>query len=151
MKKYNVTLTESEREDLNQIIRKGKAAARKLLHARILLKADHSEGQMGWTDADISVALDVSLSTIERVREQFVENGLRSALERQAPKRVYARRLDGVREAHLVALACSEPPADSPRWTLQLLADKMVEFGYVEQVSDETIRRALKKMNLNLG
>ena len=151
MKKYVVTLTESEREELQRVIRKGKAAARKLLHARILLKADSSPGQPGWSDEAISEALEVSWSTIGRVREQFVDKGVTAALERQPAKRVYERKLDGEREARLVALVCSQPPQGSPRWTLQLLTDKMVELGYVEEISDETIRRTLKKMNLSLG
>jgi transposase len=148
MKKYRVTLTEEERKTLEQLISRGKGAARKLLHARILLKADEN---VGWSDERISEALDVSLSTIGRVRERFVEEGLEVALERKAPQRVYQRRLDGAQEAHLVALVCSPPPEDRGRWTLQLLADKMVELEYVESVSKETIRQTLKKMNLSPG
>jgi transposase len=148
MKKYRVTLTEEERKTLEQLISRGKGAARKLLHARILLKADEN---VGWSDERISEALDVSLSTIGRVRERFVEEGLEVALERKAPQRVYQRRLDGAQEAHLVALVCSPPPEDRGRWTLQLLADKMVELDYVESVSKETIRQTLKKMNLSPG
>jgi transposase len=148
MKKYRVTLTEEERKHLEQLIRRGKGAARKLLHARILLKADET---VGWRDEKISEALEVSLSTVGRVRERFVEEGLEAALERKAPNRVYQRRLDGVQEAHLVALVCSPPPEDRGRWTLQLLADKMVELEYVEYVSKETVRQTLKKMNLNPG
>ena len=125
MKKYKVTLTEEERKSLEQIISRGKGAARKLLHARILLKADEA---VGWTDETISEALEVSLSTIGRVRERFVEEGVAAALERKAPNRVYQRRLDGVQEAHLVALVCSPPPEERGRWTLKLLADKMVEL-----------------------
>jgi transposase len=148
MKKYRVTLTEEERKTLEQLISRGKGAARKLLHARILLKADEN---VGWSDERISEALDVSLSTIGRVRERFVEEGLEVALERKAPQRVYQRRLDGAQEAHLVALVCSPPPEDRGRWTLQLLADKMVELDDVESVSKETIRQTLKKMNLSPG
>jgi transposase len=148
MKKYRVTLTEEERQQLEQLISRGKGAARKLLHARILLKADE---RVGWSDERISEALDVSLSTIGRVRERFVEEGLAVALERKAPNRVYQRRLDGAQEAHLVALVCSPPPEDRGRWTLQLLADKMVELDYVESVSKETVRQTLKKMNLSPG
>jgi transposase len=147
MKKYKVTLREQEREELGQLIKKGKGAARKLLHARILLKADTS---MGWQDQAISEALEVSISTIERVRERFVVDGL-AALERQAPKRVYQHKLDGEQEAHLVALVCSPPPEDRGRWTLKLLAQKMVELEYVESIAPETIRQTLKKMNLNPG
>jgi transposase len=148
MKKYRVTLTEEERKTLEQLISRGKGAARKLLHARILLKADEN---VGWSDERISEALDVSLSTIGRVRERFVEEGLEVALARKAPQRVYQRRLDGAQEAHLVALVCSPPPEDRGRWTLQLLADKMVELEYVEYVSKETVRQTLKKMNLSPG
>jgi transposase len=148
MKRYIVALTEQEREELSQLINKGKGAARKLLHARILLKADTA---VGWTDQDITEAFDVSVSTVERVRERFVEDGITAALERQAPKRVYKRKLDGEQEAHLVALVCSQPPEDRGRWTLKLLAQKMVELEYVDSVAPETIRQTLKKMNLSPG
>ena len=148
MKRYIVTLTDEEREDLKQLIGKGTGAARKLLHARILLKADT---QVGWTDEQIAEALEVSVSTIERVRERFVEEGIEAALDRQAPKRVYKRKLNGEQEAHLVALVCSQPPQDRGRWTLKLLAQKMVDLEYVDSVAPETIRQTLKKMNLNPG
>ena len=144
MKKYKVTLTEEERKTLESLISRGKGAARKLLHARILLKADEA---VGWTDEAISEALEVSLSTIGRVRERFVEEGVEAALERKAPNRIYQRRLDGAQEAHLVALVCSPPPEDRGRWTLKLLADKMVELEYVESVAPETVRQTLKKVN----
>jgi transposase len=130
-----------------RLISRGKGAARKLLHARILLKADET---VGWSDERISEALEVSLSTIGRVRERFVEEGWEAALGRKAPNRVYQRRLDGVQEAHLVALVCSPPPEDRGRWTLKLLAEKMVELEYVEYVSKETVRQTLKKMNLGM-
>ena len=148
MKRYKVTLTEQEREELHQLISKGKGAARKLLHARILLKAD---SQIGWTDQQISEALEVSISSIEGVRAAFVENGLPAALERKAAKREYKRKLDGEPEAHLVALVCSQPPDERGRWTLTLIAQKMVELEYVDSIAPETIRRTLKKMNLNPG
>ena len=151
MKKYRVTLTNEERHELNQLINKGKGAARKLLHARILLKADGREGQAGWTDEAIKAALEVSISTIERVRERFVEEGLEAALVHKAPTREYKRKLNGEQEAHLVALVCSQPPEERQRWTLKLLADKMVELDYVDTVSSETVRQVLKKMNLSLG
>ncbi|HET8670323.1 MAG TPA: IS630 family transposase [Candidatus Saccharimonadales bacterium] len=145
MKKYKVTLSGEERQSLEHLISRGKGAARKLLHARILLKADEAAG---WSDEQISEALEVSLSTIGRVRERFVEEGLVAALERKAPKRVYQRRLDGVQEAHLVALVCSPPPEERGRWTLKLLAEKLVELGYVESVGRETVRQTLKKNEL---
>jgi len=148
MKRYIVTLTEQEREELSQLISKGKGAARKLLHARILLKAD---SRVGWIDQHIAEALEVSVSTIERVRERFVEEGLGAALDRQAPKREYKRKLNGEQEAHLIALVCSPPQQDRGRWTLKLLAQKMVELEYVDRVAPETIRQTLKKMNLSPG
>lgn len=156
MKKYRVTLTEEERHELQQLLSKGKAAARKLLHARILLKADGSEGHDEWKDEAIHTALDVSISTIERVRERFVEEGLQAALEHKAPRREYKRKLNGEKlngeqQAHLVALVCGQPPEDRQRWTLRLLAEKLVELDYVDTVSNETVRQVLKKMNLSLG
>lgn len=151
MKKYRVTLTEAEREELGQLINTGKGAARKLLHARILLKADASEGHEGWSDEAIHAALEVSVSTIERVRERFVEEGLAASLQRKATKREYKRKLDGGQEAHLVALVCGQPPEDRGRWTLKLLAQQMVELEYVDSIAPETIRQTLKKMNSSHG
>ncbi len=145
MKKYVVTLTEEECAGLRGLISVGKAAARKLVHARILLKADASPGGAGWDDVSISEALEVGTATIERVRKQFVEEGLAVALERHRPRRQYERRLDGVREAHLVVVTCSEAPEGRERWTMQLLADKMVALGHVDTLSRETVRRTLKK------
>lgn len=145
MKMYIVTLTDEEREQLRRMISAGKAAARKLTHARILLKADAGAGGPNWKDEQISQSLEVGTATVERVRKQFVEDGLEAALERRKPDREYERRLDGVGEAHLIALTCSEAPQGRERWTLQLLADGMVALGYVESVSKETVRRTLKK------
>ncbi len=145
MKKYVVTLTDEERIQLRQMISTGKAAARKLIHARILLKADAGEGGPNWNDEQISQSLEVGTATVERVRRQFVEQSLQAALERRKPDREYERRLDGVGEAHLIALTCSEAPEGRERWTLQLLADGLVALGYVESVSRETVRRTLKK------
>ena len=144
-KKYVVKLIEGERTDLEKLITTGKAAARKLLHARILLKADASPAGPCWSDAAISEALEVSLATIQRVRQQFVEQGLTAALERRSPRGQRIRRLDGEGEAHLVALACSSVPTGHTRWTIRLLADKLVELGYVECVGRETVRQVLKK------
>lgn len=151
MKKYRVTLTGEERQELTELISKGKGAARKLLHARILLKADSSPHHEGWKDSEISRALEVSISTIERVRERFVVEGLQAALERKLPTREYKRKLNGEQEARLVTLACSQPPEENPRWTLKLLAEKMVELEIVDSVCSETVRQTLKKMNLSLG
>jgi len=150
-KKYIVTLMEVERQALQAMLSRGKAAARKLVHARILLKADASAGGPSWNDEQIVEGLEVGRATVERVRKEFVEDGLEAALERRKPRRQYERALDGDGEAHLVALACSQAPEGRSRWTLRLLADRMVRLEYVEQVSYQTVRRTLKKTNLSLG
>ncbi len=152
MKKYQVTLTGEERNSLQALIAAGKAAAKKLLHARILLKADAAAGAPAWTDARIADALEVHPNTVERLRERFVEQGLDAALGRKKQDRPSrARTLDGQAEARLIAVACSEPPLGRVRWTLRLLADKLVELEIVDTVSTETIRRALKKTNSSRG
>lgn len=148
-KKYIVRLSEEERTELEKLISIGKGAARKLNHARILLKADADD--VNWTDEKIRDALDTSFSTILRVRETFVEEGLEAALNRKRPRKTPQRKLDGVQEAHLIAVACSPAPEGRKRWTLRLLADKMVELAYVDTLSYETVRQTLKKMKLNLG
>lgn len=148
MQKYVVNLTEQERQELQHLIAAGKASARKLMHARILLKADESAEGPAWPDQRISEALEVGLSTIARVRQQFVEQGLEEALNRRPqPERPQKRKLDGELEAHLVALTCGPKPEGEGRWTLRLLAEKLVALGYVEQVSYETVRQVLKKTN----
>ena len=150
-KKYIVTLTEAERGMLQAMLSKGKAAARKLMHARILLKADARAGGPAWNDDAIAEGLEVGRATVERVRREFVEEGLQPALERRKPRRQYERALDGDGEAHLVALACSQAPEGRSRWTLRLLADRMVRLEHVDQVSKDTVSRVLKKTNLSLG
>ena len=150
-KRYRVTLTTEERAALLKLINKGKGAARELGHARILLQADESEAGAGEQDEAISKHLQASVSTIERVRKRFVEEGLERALTHKRPYRTRSKKLDGEVEAHLVALACAEPPTGRERWTMQLLADKLVELEVVESISDETVRLALKKMNSNPG
>ena len=119
-KKYTVTLTEEERQTLQAMLSRGKAAARKLMHARILLKANVAPGRPGWNDAAIAEGLDVGRATVERVRKQFVEDGFEAALERRKPRRQYRCKLDGEGEAHLIALACSKAPEGRTRWTLRL-------------------------------
>lgn len=126
-KKYIVTLTDEERQILKKLISTGKRSARKLMRARILLKADSGEGGDNWSDAQISDAVDVSIPTIERVRKRFVEQGLEGALDGSPSQRQYHRKLDGRNEAHLIAIACSPVPKGNARWTFRLLADKMVE------------------------
>ena len=151
-KKYLVTLTAEERQQLQDLIAAGKAAARKLAHARILLKADQAEGGPAWPDGPIAEALEVSVATVERVRQRFVEQGLEAALGRKPQDRPgRPRKLDGAAEARLIALACSPPPAGRDAWTLKLLADQLVELEVVGAVSDETVRRALKKTRSSRG
>jgi len=150
-KKYIVTLTEEERRMLQEMLSRGKAAARKLTHARILLKADVAPGGPRWNDDTIAEALEVGRATVERVRKAFVEEGLEAALDRRKPRRQYRRKLDGDGEAHLVALACQKPPEGRSRWTLKWLADRMVQLEYVDQISYQTVRRTLNKTNSNLG
>lgn len=140
-KKYIVSLAPEEREKLQKLISSGEARARKLTRARILLKADE-----GWTDKAISRALDVGTATVGRVRKRFVETGL-EAINRRKGRRRYERKIDGKAEAYLIALACSAPPEGRKRWTLRLLADRLVRLEEVdiESVSHETVRQALKK------
>ena len=152
MKRFKVTLTADERELLRDLIATGKGAARKLIHARILLKADASEDGLHWPDWRIADALEVHVSMVERVRQRFVELGFDAALERkkrETPPR--PAKLDGRAEARLIALACSPPPEHRATWTMQLLADKLVELEVVESISDETVRRALKKTKSSRG
>ena len=150
-KRYIVTLTQEERRMLQEMLSRGKAAARKLMHARILLKADVAADGPGWNDEAIAEALEVGRATVERVRKEFVEEGLEAALERRKPRRQYRRKLDGDGEAHLIALACQKPPEGRCRWTLKLLADRMMQLEYVEEISYQTVRRTLKKTRSNLG
>jgi transposase len=146
-KKYPVILAEAEREQLKRVIAAGTAPARKLTHARILLKADQSPQGPGWVDEKVADAVEVSQPTVSRVRKQYFEEGLQAALDRRLPNREYHRKLDGEQEARLIALACSEPPEGQARWSLRLLADRLVELEVVEDVSYQTVRRTLKKTN----
>lgn len=150
-KKYIVTLTDEERESLRKITTSGRSAARKQVHARILLRADANPGGPGCLDAAIACSLDVAVRTVERIRERFVEEGLEAALTPRKTRRVYERRLDGAGEAHLIALACSAAPEGRERWTLQLLADRMVVLGHVPALSDDTVGRVLKKTRSSRG
>ena len=146
MKRYKVTLEAEERQQLQDLIAAGKAAARKLAHARILLKADAAEDGPAWPDGRIAEALELSTATVERVRQRFVELGLDAALDRKQRERPPREiKLDGRAEARLIALACSPPPEGRAVWTMQLLADKLVELEVVASISVETVRLALKK------
>jgi transposase len=148
-KRYKVTLEPDERGELEKLISRGKGAARRLAHARILLHADQSEGRPGKIAAEIAEAVGVSVATIERVRQRFVEEGLEAALSPRPSSRLYPRKLDGEAEARLIALACSPPPEGQARWTLRMLAERMVVLGYVETVSYETVRMTLQQTNSN--
>lgn len=150
VKKYIVSLSEEERQYLEQIVTTGKRAAYTINHARILLKADRNQNNGSWRDQDIKEAFNISLRTIERVRQRCVEEGLEAALKCR-PGGGRKRKIDGEVEAHLIAMRCSEAPKGKGRWTLRLLADQMVELNYVEQLSHESVRQVLKKTNCNPG
>jgi len=143
-KKYLVDLSSDECEELRQLVKRGKHSSRKVTRARILLLAS-----TGSTDEQIVAALCCGINTVERTRRRFVEESLECLKER--PRRGQARKLTGKQEAHLVAVACSTPPTGRARWTLQLLADKVVELKFTDSIARETVRQALKKTNLNLG
>jgi transposase len=143
MKKYVVDLTQQERTHLQEVAHSSAQSARKVRYAQALLKAD-----AGWCDEKIAEAFDVSVNTVGRLRQRFVQEGLDVALgARSRQPRPHARKLDGEAQAHLIALACTEAPEGRSRWTLRLLADKMVELGYVEGLSHEAVRKVLKKTN----
>lgn len=144
-KVYKVDLTDSERAELDKLTRQGKVSARKMKRAQILLKA-----ALGWRDEDIILALDCSRSTVERTRRRFVEGGLEKALNEDV-RPGQRRKLDGRGEAHLLALACSERPDSQARWSMRLLADKLVELGVVDSISHEAVRQTLKKTKSNPG
>lgn len=151
-KKYLVTLTPEEREQLAGLLSAGKRSALTLARARILLKADQTDGAPAWPDDRIAEALDCGVRTVERVRQRFVERGLEAALGRKPQDRPSReRKLDGRAEARLITLACSQPPDGRAAWTLQLLADKLIELRVVDSVCDETVRRVLKKTTSSRG
>ena len=143
--KHRVQLSEDQRHDLQRRIAAGHDSARELAHARIILKTDENPGGPGWRDEEIACALDVSTATIEWVRKRFVADGLPAAVRQKRPVREYRRALDGEAEAHPIALSCSEPPEGRARWSMQWLANRLVELRVVEAVSDETVRRTLKR------
>ena len=136
---------------LERMVSSGRNAARKLLRARILLKADVSNGETAWTDEEIAGALETSKLTVYRVRKQWVEEGLEAVLSRRKPSGRQYRKLDGAQEARLIALACSPPPEGRTRWTMQLLADRLVELKIVDGISDDAVHRTLKKTTSSLG
>ena len=149
-KKYVVELTGEEREQLGAIVRAERMAAHKRKHAQMLLKADQGSHGPGWTDAQVAEAFDCHRTTVELLRKRLVERGLEAALEHGNRGSYRARRLDGEAEAHLIALACSEAPEGRNRWTVRLLADRIVALGYVESCGKTTVHETLKKTNLSL-
>jgi hypothetical protein len=152
MKKFIVTLSEEERKLLTELISKGKHRSQKILNALILLACDEGEQQRSRSkNEEIARVLNTSMRKIDRVKKRFVLDGLDVALHGTKGSRVYSKKADGDFEAHLVALSCSQPPEGFVRWSLRLLADKVVELDYIDSVSHETIRRVLKKTNLSLG
>jgi len=151
MAKYIVRLTAEERTQLTELISTGRRAASVLTRARMLLKADASEGGPDWGDGEIAEAVETSLSSIHRVRQAFVEEGLAVALERQRPTGRQYRKLDGAQEARLIAVTCSAPPEGRARWTLQLLADRLVALEVVETIGRECVRTTLKKTSSSPG
>ena len=152
MNTYKVTLTKEERDQLTEMTRTGTHAARKIIHALILLNVDrgnyNTEKQI---NEEICKVLKIGMRTIDRVKKRFVEEGFDAALKMAPTSRVYDKLVDGDMEAHLIALACGEPPKGYARWSLRLLADKLVELRIADGISYETVRRTLKKTNLSLG
>ena len=146
--KYPVVLTEEQRQHLEKITSSGTVSARQMRRAQILLKSDV---QTNWPYERIMAAFDVSAVTIAKVRKTFMEQGMEVALQRKKPDREYEHTLDGEGEAHLIALACSEPPTGRNHWSLRLLQDRFVKLGHVDSISYETIRRVLKKTNSSPG
>jgi transposase len=150
-KRHIVNLTPSQRQQLKDLISTGAAPTRMLAHARILLKADQGDHRPAWSDDAIATAVEVSRPTVQRVRQRFAQEGLEAALKRRLPNRQYHRTLDGRQEAQLIALACSTPPEGQGRWSLRLLANRMVELEYVDSLSYQTVQRTLKKTNSSPG
>ncbi len=150
MKKYIVELTSEERKQLQQLVKKGKVPGYKIRHAQMLLKTDQGNKGPGWPDVQVAEVFAAHVTTVERLRKRFVEQGLEAALERNK-RNNYARKLDGDAEAHLIAIACSAPPAGRSEWSLRLLADRLVELSVVDSISYMTVSRTLKKTNLSRG
>ena len=151
MKRYRVKLSTEERQELKTLVSRGRAAAYQQTHARVLLLSDEGQGDEAMKDEEIARALRIGCSTVERVRRRCVEEGLERALGRKEQLNRRQKRLDGQGEAHLIALACAEPPEGRAGWTLKLLADRLVECEIVESISTETVRQTLKKTNSSPG
>lgn len=144
-------LSSAERETLDALVKTGNGAAAKRLRAQILLKADVGEGGPGWADTRIAEAFEVGPSTVHRLRQRLLEGGLDAALARKPSRQLRLLKLDGEKEARLIAVACAKAPEGQARWTMRLLADRLVELKVVDRISDETVRRTLKKTNSSPG
>jgi len=151
MRKYSVHLTPREREELRQVIESGQKAKTKLKRAQILLGADESDGGKKLRDEEIELAYDVSIRTIERTRQRFVEDGFELALNGKPRPVNVPIKMDGELEAHLVAIACSEAPEGYEKWSVRLLTDELIKRGYIAEISEETVRLTLKKTERNHG
>ena len=149
--KYKIILTEEERADLQRITTVGRSAARKIIHAQILLCSDESTGVKPYSNNEIADLLSITERHVINVRKRFVEEGLESAINRKCHSRTKPRIIDGEAEAHLIAIACDTPPKGRSRWTLKLLSNKLVELEVVDSVSASTVGRTLKKTNLSRG
>lgn len=145
MKKYKITLTKDEVEQLRSMTQKGKRSARHLKNALILLNVDEGKYGRGKKDEEVAEILEVTVRSIEKIRRRFILDGFEAALYGKAREREYDRKMDGDAEAHLIALSCGEPPKGYAKWSLRLLADRMIELRYVDSISHETVRRVLKK------
>ena len=150
-KKYRIKLTTEERQELKALVSKGRAAAYKQTHARILLLSDEARKDGGMTDEEVARSLQTASATVERVRRRCVEEGIEAALGRREQQRRRPKKLDGAAEAHLIALACGEPPEGRARWTLRLLSERLVECEIVDSIHPETVRKALKKRSQALA
>lgn len=148
---YKVTLTKEERQELLSLVNTGKGKARRLRRARILLMADEAQEDGAWKDSEIAKALSAHVNTVERIREQCVTKGIEAALSHTKPYKTRSKVLDGKAEACLIQLACCEAPDGHENWTMQMLADKLIELNVVETISSETVRKTLKKMNSSPG
>lgn len=151
MIKYKVTLSQEERDELMSLTKGGRHSSKKVIHALILLNCDEGEFSDKVKNEEVAKVLKIGVRTIDRVKRKFVQEGYEAALENRPTSRVYERKADGEVEAHLVALSCSKAPEGFSKWSLRLLADKMVELQYVNDISYETVRRVLKKTSLNRG
>ena len=151
LKRYVVRLAAAEREELSALVRRGRVWALRRTHAHVLLKADEGPQGPGWTDEQVAEALEIHPQTVRNIRKRYVEEGLAAALDRKKqPPRVHLRKLDGAQEARLLALACGPPPDGHARWSLRLLADRVVELEIVDSISHETVRQTLKKTSFSL-